>query len=272
MTIRTLNPTAKIAVTCAVAFSCISQPVLAESNEELAKKLANPIANLISLPVQVNYDQNIGLNDKGSRFTTNVQPVIPVDINEDWIMISRTILPIIQQSDVIGNSSQSGLGDTTQSLFFSPKAPSSGGWIWGVGGAFLLPTGTDEALTTDKWGIGPTAVALKQSGPWTYGGLTNHIVSVAGDSDRADINNTFVQPFVSYTTKAAVSYSLNAEAIYDWENDQLTLPININVSKVMRFGSQLINLGGGVRYYVEGSDTGPEGIAYRLQATWLFPK
>jgi hypothetical protein len=110
-------------------------------------------------------------------------------------------VPVVWQDDVVsGAGNQFGLGDVVQSLFFSPKAPTESGWIVGAGPVFLLPTGTDDLLTTDKWGAGPTAVAFKQQGPWTYGALTNHIWSFAGDDRRADVNATFLQPFLSYTT------------------------------------------------------------------------
>ena len=100
--------------------------------------------------------------------------------------------------------SDSGLGDTVQSLFFSPKAPTASGWIWGVGPAFLLPTASEDVLGTEQWGVGPTAVALKQTEDgWTYGALANHLVSVAGDDDRADLNATFLQPFLVRASPAA---------------------------------------------------------------------
>src|SRR5688572_19920508 len=144
---------------------------------DLAKQLSNPIASLISVPFQFNYDSGFGPND-GDRVTLNIQPVIPISLNEDWNMISRTIVPVIWQEDIAGPSGdQFGLGDTVQSLFFSPKAPGPGGIIWGVGPVFLLPTGTDPLLGGEKWGAGPTGVVLKQSGPWTYGMLANHIWS-----------------------------------------------------------------------------------------------
>lgn len=129
---------------------------------DLAKQLSNPIASLISVPFQVNYDRGYGPDD-GHRVTLNIQPVIPISLNEDWNLISRTILPVISQDDIAGPSGdQFGLGDTVQSFFFSPKEPTAGGIIWGAGPVFLIPTATDDLLGGEKWGIGPTVVALKQ--------------------------------------------------------------------------------------------------------------
>lgn len=133
---------------------------------ELAKQLANPVASMISVPLQFNWDSNIGPDDAGRRFTMNIQPVIPASVGTDWNLITRVILPVVDQSDIApGAGSQFGLGDTTASLWLSPKLPSANGWIWGLGPVFLLPTGTDELLTTSKWGLGPTGVALRQDGP-----------------------------------------------------------------------------------------------------------
>ena len=114
---------------------------VATNADELAKKLSNPIAAMISVPFQYNYAQTF--NEDGHRNLLNIQPVVPMSISKDWNLISRTILPIIQQKDVQPNNTQFGLGDTTQSFWFSPKEPTSSGLIWGVGPAALIPTGTD---------------------------------------------------------------------------------------------------------------------------------
>jgi hypothetical protein len=203
----------------------------------------------------------------------NVQPVVPITLNEDWNVISRTILPIVSQSDVFpGAGSQSGIGDIVQSVFFSPKEPTAGGWIWGAGPVLLMPTGSDDLLTTDKWAAGPTAVLLRQQGPWTYGGLANHLWSFAGSDDRTDVDATFLQPFASYTTPTAWSFTLNTESTYDWEAEQWSVPVNVIVTKVTKVGGQLISVGGGLRYWADSPDSGPEGLGYRLVFTLLFPR
>jgi hypothetical protein len=239
---------------------------------DLAKQLSNPIASLISVPMQWNYDRGIGPSD-GHRTTLNIQPVIPISLNEDWNLISRTVVPVIWQSDTAGDSGyQFGLGDTVQSFFFSPKKPGPSGIIWGAGPAFLLPTGTNQLLGSEKFGVGPTGVLLKQDGPWTYGALANHIWSVAGDGDRSDISSTFLQPFVSYTTKDAWTFALNTESTYDWERSEWSVPINFTVSKLVKFGKQPVSLQVGTRYWATSPETGSDGWGFRGGLTFLFPK
>ena len=237
----------------------------ASSPDELARQLSNPVAALISVPLQYNYDETFGAD--GSRHTLNIQPVIPMSISEDWNLISRTIVPIISQDDVIPGTDQSGLGDFVQSLFFSPKAPTASGLIWGVGPAALLPVGSSD-LSADTWAVGPTAVVLKQQGPWTIGALANHLEDVNGD---VEISATFIQPFLTYGLGQGRTIALNTESTYDWEAKQWNVPVNLSYTKVTRLGNQLISFGGGVRVWLETPSGGPDWGA-RLVLTLLYPR
>jgi len=240
---------------------------------ELAKKLANPVASLISVPLQYNYDEYGGENDGAAVSTLNIQPVIPFALNANWNLITRTIVPLIDRQDFpLAAMNESGLGDIVASQFFSPKSPTAGGWIWGVGPVELLPTATDDTLGGERWGLGPTAVALKQSGPWTVGFLTSHIWSVAGDNDRDDVNATSLQPLVSYVTKTKTTISLTTEATYDWENDQWSVPVIAQVAQLFKIGPQILQLAVGAKYWAESPDNGPEGLGLRVQLTFPFPK
>ena len=244
-----------------------------DPDSELAKKLANPIASLISVPFQLNYDHDIGAFDDGSRTVLNIQPVIPFSLNDDWNVITRTIVPLVWQDDIPSpGMSQDGLGDIVASQFFSPKAQTAGGWTWGVGPVWLLPTASDDYLGKEKWGAGPTGVALKQSGPWTYGMLANHIWSFAGDDDRADVNATFLQPFVAFVTPTHTTFSLNTESTYDWEAGEWSVPVNLQVAQMLKLGKLPLQMMFGARYWVDSPAGGAEGWGYRFQLTLIFPR
>lgn len=242
-------------------------------DQDLAKQLANPIASLTSVPIQINYDENYGADENGSVWRTNIQPVIPFSMNEDWNIISRTIVPVIDQQDIPSNGvDESGLGDILQSLFFSPAQLTSNGWTWGVGPVFLLPTASDELLGAEQWGIGPTGVALKQTGPWTYGMLANHIESFSGESDRQDVSASFIQPFLAYVTKTKTTFSVNSESTYDWENENWSVPVNFVASQLLAVRGQAMQLSVGARYWAESPENGPDDWGLRLVLTFLFPK
>lgn len=236
---------------------------------ELAKKLQNPVASLISVPIQNNWDFGIGPED-AMRYTANVQPVIPFSIGEDWNLITRTILPFIYaESPVPGGGDESGLGDVVQSFFFSPKEP-VGGWIMAAGPVALWPTATDSDLGAGKWGAGPTALALQQRNGWTYGALANHLWSYAGWGDN-EVNATFLQPFVSFNTKKQTTFGLNTESTYDWTSDRWTVPLNASVSQLLKLGKQPVQFSLGAKYYAEKPAGGPDW-GLRFVVTFLFPK
>ena len=236
---------------------------------ELAKQLSNPISSLISFPLQSNFDFGMGAGS-GWRYTLNIQPVVPISLNPKWNMISRTIAPIIYQHNVAGVSTQNGLGDISQSLFFSPT--DSKRFVWGVGPQFLIPTATNDLLGTEKFALGPTVIVLKQKEAWTYGALANHVWSVAGDDTRSNVNSTFIQPFLAYNTKDAWTYSVNTETTYDWTANHWNVPVHFQISKLVHFGKQPVSLGGAVRCWATSSSGGPEGCGLRVIVTPLFPK
>jgi len=261
-------------MTLALAFTAstlhAAEPAAGGDAGELAKKLSNPVASLISVPFQFNYDKGFSPNDAG-RTTLNVQPVIPMSLNDDWNLIVRTIVPVIDaESPAPGIEDASGLGDIVQSFFFSPKQPTAGGWIWAVGPALLWPSATDDLLGGEQWGAGPTALFLKQENGWTYGALANHLWSYAGNDDRAEVNVTFIQPFLSYTTPKQTTLGLNTESSYNWDSGDWTVPINLTVSQLVKIGGNPVQFFAGVRWYAESPDGGPEW-GLRAGFTLLFP-
>lgn len=243
-----------------------------DANADLALQLTNPVAALIQVPIRKDVDFGLGADGDGWRSVTNIQPVIPISISKNWNLISRTILPVIAQEGVSGpGDSQLGLGDTAQSLFLSPKAPGQSGIIWGAGPVILLPTATSRFLGTEKWGAGPSMVALRQSGGWTYGALANHIWSFAGADSRQDVSATFLQPFLTYTTSKATTFVINSESTYDWTNERWLVPINVFVLQVVPLGGQLLSVGMGARYYAESPAGGPDW-GLRFNISFLFPR
>ena len=263
----------------ALALSALVLPLPAraqannEAAAELAKKLSNPVASLISVPIQYNYDEYGGSNDGASSSRLVFQPVIPFKLNQDWNLISRTLIPIVDQQDFrFAAMNESGFSDISASLFFSPQEPTSGGLIWGAGPLFVIPTASADALGTGKWSMGPTAVVLKQTGPWTAGMLVGHAWSFAGDDKRSYVCSTTLQPFFSYTTKTHTTVGAFTESAYNWNDEQWTVPLIFQAGQILKVGPQIFQLAVAAKYWAETPNNGPTGWGWRVQLTLLYPK
>lgn len=241
---------------------------LQQEAAELAKKLANPIASLISVPFQNNTHLGVG-NLDGTKNILNFQPVIPIKLSENLTLINRVILPIVAQYNITDvGESEAGLGDTTLSNFFSPT---NAKFTWGAGPAFLIPTGTNDYLSAKKFGIGPTAVALYQSNGNTFGALVNQIWSVAGDEDRSDVNALYFQPFFTHNWKSGAGVSANFEITQNWEASTTTVWFNPAVSALTSLGKQKTQFSIGPQFNLAAPDGALADFGVRAVVALIFP-
>ncbi|MBO9583103.1 MAG: hypothetical protein J7574_02970 [Flavobacterium sp.] len=207
------------------------------SPQELADKLANPVANLISVPLQNNLNYGIGPYN-GVKYTINVQPVIPFKLSDNLNLISRWILPVVDQRNITGlNTHEFGLSDATVTAFFAPKSKKL---IYGVGPAFLVPTATDKLLGTEKFGIGPSVLLMHQGKGLSVGFIANQIWSVAGASDRSDFNQFYTQIFLSHSYKSGASWGVNAEITQNWQGNTTLISLNPMMGGITKFGKQVV--------------------------------
>jgi hypothetical protein len=244
----------------------------ARENEDdpamLAKKLRNPVSSLARISFENNLDFGLSANREGYRYTLNLEPVIPFALNKDWNLISRTRFPLIQQDGIVESTTQTGLGDILQSFYLSPAKGEP--VFWGAGATLLIPTATDTRLGTGKFGLGPAIVIGKQHRAWTYGAIVRHIWSVAGHNDRVDARSTYIQPFVSYTTRSAWTLSLDTESTYDWVGKQLAAPIHFEVAKVVRVTGQPVSIGATMSCWAATPTGGPQACGVRFTVSPLF--
>ncbi|HET9279932.1 MAG TPA: hypothetical protein VFN95_17175 [Flavitalea sp.] len=241
------------------------------SAQDLAVKLSNPIASLISVPLQSNIDYGMGTYH-GSKYTLNFQPVVPFQLSPSLNLITRYIIPIVDQHDITAEGShQFGLSDATISAFFSPVGSKSG-ITWGAGPAFLVPIGTNDFLTTGKWGIGPTALILRQAKGFTYGFLVNQLWSFAGDENRNEVNQMFLQPFFAYNWKSGAGITINSEMTFDWYSNSTTVFLNPIITGVTKLGKQAVSLGVGPRIPLAAPSSGKPAFGVRAVITFVFPQ
>jgi hypothetical protein len=253
--------------------SVVSITTQAQSEEEpseadLAKKAQNPIANMISVPIQNNTSYGIGADNRTSN-TLNVQPVVPIGLGKKWNLITRTIIPIVTMPDYSSTekSSTTGLGDINLSLFFAPKESKV---IWGVGPIIALPTATDPALGAQEFGIGPSIIVVQMSGKWVYGATVNQTWSVSNDN----LNQLYIQYFINYNLPNSWYLSTNPIVTANWNADsgnQWIVPFGGVVGKLFKLGKLPINAQAGAFYNAVKPDGGAEWQT-RFQLQFLFPK
>jgi hypothetical protein len=251
------------------------------SATELAKQAQNPIANLISLPFQSNFNfydihTHLGQQDYTRHtmgYVLNVQPVIPVKLSEDWNLITRTIIPVINQPQLVpGMGSHGGMGDIQFTAFLSPSK--SGGLTWGVGPALVFPTATDDSLGSGKFSAGPSVVALTMQGPWVIGVLAQNVWSYCGDHDRNYVNQMLVQPFINFNLPDGWYLTTSPIITADWHADsdeRWTVPVGGGVGRLFKIGKLPVNMQLASYYNVVHPTFGPEWTV-RFQVQFLFPK
>lgn len=266
-----------VCLTAALLACCTSldQPRLVQnggeerSSEDLAKKTQNPVSDLISLPFQNNINFDVGPGNDVQN-VLNIQPVVPVKLTAAWTLINRAIAPVIYQPELVaGQGSEFGLGDINYTGFLSPS--DSGEVIWGVGPVVSFPTATDSQLGPRRWGLGASAVALTMPGRWVVGGLINNVWSVGG-SDRPDVNQMLLQPFVNYNFEGGWYLSAAPIVTANWEassSQRWTVPIGGGGGKIFRIGKQPMNAQVQAFYNLEHPDLGPEWTL-RLQLQFIF--
>jgi len=241
------------------------------SEEELARIAQNPVANLISVPFQNNFNFGVGPNEV-TQYILNVQPVIPISLGEDWNLITRTIIPTINQpSPAPGVPSAFGLGDINPTFFLSPAK--AGKLIWGVGPTFTLPTATDSLLGAGKWSAGPAVVALTIQGHWVIGALANQQWSFAGWGDQ-DVSAMLIQPFINYNFSHGWYVSTAPIMTANWKADsdnRWTVPVGGGIGKIQHFGKLPVNFQLQAFYNVVTPDDGPDW-QLRFQVQLMFPK
>lgn len=260
------------------------------NDEELAKQSQNPIADLISVPLQSNFFSGAGFRHNKMIYVLNVQPVIPFNLSEEWNLITRIIMPVINQPNLspsfggtVPSTTGTGLGDFNPSFFISPAKP--GELIWGVGPTFTLPTATDRDLGAGKWSMGPTGVVLRMGGPWVYGVLINNQWSVAGWGDQA-VNLMLLQWFLNYNFPGAFYLTTSPIITANWKaargGDVWTVPLGGGIGKLFRIGDVLpleghpiAKLPMNIQLQAYGNVARPEfGPKWQLrfQIQFLFPK
>ncbi|MNQ18509.1 hypothetical protein D3C85_315490 [compost metagenome] len=245
------------------------EPKPGNSAQELADKMANPVASLISVPLQNNLTYGIGAYN-GSKYQINIQPVVPFKLSENLNLITRYILPVVDQQDVTGeNTHEFGLSDATVTAFFAPKTK---GIILGLGPAFLVPTATEKFLGTEKFGIGPSVLVMHQGKGLSIGFLANQIWSVAGNADRADFNQFYTQLFLTHSYKSGASLGITSEITQNWQGNTTLITVSPNVGAITKLGGQTMQFAVMPLIPVVGHQSIKPDWGLRAVVAFIFPQ
>ena len=267
------NPMPLLAAAALAALAAVPAAA-ALSSEELAKLAQNPVGNLISVPFQNNTNLNFG-PEKGTQNILNIQPVIPIEVNRDWNVITRTIVPVIWSPALgPGVDSKDGVGDVQFSAFLSPANP--GKWIWGVGAIAQLPTNSSDELGNGNWGLGPTFVVLHldHGSPWVYGVLVNNVWSLSGNRQGGSYNNGLIQPFLNYNFPGGTYLTSSPILTVNWSadsGDRWTVPIGGGIGHIFHLGRLPVNTQLSAYYNVARPDYAANW-QIRAQVQLMFPK
>jgi len=240
----------------------------------IAKKLANPIANMISVPLQYEFSRGVGATQGGSEQTLLFQPVMPFNLGGGDTFIVRPIVAGVREVNVQGASGQPysgyGISSVTIESFYAPNTNSS--WIWGIGPYAQSPSGNSGKFGSQQTALGATAVVLNRAGPWTYGLLGYQSWSVGGNPAFGTQNNLYGQPFIAYTNKDALTVTANMEALYNYDTRRTSNPLYVGASKLLVLGGVPFSFGAGPMYYVSNTPGGPSGWGARATATVVILK
>jgi hypothetical protein len=258
----------------AVTSSAMSAPEKVVDTVGIAKKLANPIANMISVPLQYQFSRGVGATQGGSEQTLLFQPVIPFNLAGGDTFIVRPIIAGVGEVSVQNTAGQSftgyGAASVTIESFYAPNTNSS--WIWGIGPYVQSPLSNSGKFGSQQTGLGATGVVLNRAGPWTYGLLGYQSWSAGGNPDFGTQNNLYGQPFIAYTTKNAVTVTANMQALYNYDTRRTSNPLYVGASKLVVLGGVPFSFGAGPMYYVSNTPGGPSGWGARATATVVILK
>lgn len=239
--------------------------------DSLVMASQNPLASLITLPFQ----NNTGILENGDIFNVlNIQPVIPFALGDDWNLITRTIIPLIGVENAPPGVDSFSMGDIQQSLLFSPRNPRDPSTLFGFGPIISYPTATESALGSEQFGVGPSMVAVLFRDQWVYGVIANHVFSVSGAEDKAELNRTVLQPFVNYNLNDGWFLQSAPFITADWSadsNERWTLPVGGGFGRTYTIGKQPVSTVVSAFYNAE-HPSGQAEWSFRFQFNFLFPR